>query len=326
MHEPSETKSTFVIIAAVVAVLVVFAAVTYLLLQDTKEDPTVTASYKNLRKKKAVIELPMPEDISADFRLDNSGQWVANGPVTDKELKKLAQSEPTIQSLNIVGGEISPEGFKLLRGKNLHSLRLEFMELTPAHADALSTLRDLEYLDLRDKSIDDDFIDHLKCDPRKLTSLHMWLAKVTKQGIETIVTRYPDLTDFANGNDRKFDNAGLALLARLKKLTVLEVNSSAVDKEAVLAFVKSHPKITQLHIADLNVDDAYVAKLPKYLTSLDLSYNPITDKSIATISQMKKLRTFRLNGKTMVTIEGINKLKKALPLTQVLATSSNEAI
>lgn len=326
MHDLRDSKSTFIIIAAVVAVLIVFSAVTYILLQDTKEDPTVTASYKNLNKKERVLELPMPEDISADFRLDNGGRWVANGPVTDNELKKLAQSEPSIQSLHIVGGEISPEGFKLLKDKNVRGIRLEYMELTPAHADALSTLPDLESVDLRDKSIDDDFIDHLKCDPRKLTSIHMWQAKVTNQGLETIVSRYPDLTDFANGNDRNFNDGGLAIVARLKKLTILEVNSSPVTKEAVLAFVKSHPKINQLHIADLNVDDDYVAKLPKYLISLDLSYNPITDRSIATISQMKKLKTFRLNGKTMVTIEGINKLKKALPTTYVLATKSNEAI
>lgn len=298
-------------------------AVLFILLTDTKEDRTTAeATFKALNTNRDV-ELPMPEDISADFRLDNSGNWVANGPVTDKELEKLLNKEGDIQSLHIVGGEISPEGLKRLKDRHVRGLRLEYMELTPAHADALSILPDLEYLNLRDKSIDDEFIEHLKCNPQKLTSIHLFTAKTTNKGVETIVTRFPSLTDFADANNPRFNDAGLAMLKRLKKLDTLEVNSSSVDKESLLAFVKSNPTIKKLFIADLNVDDAYVAKLPKYLTELDLSHNPITDESIESILKMKKLKVFRLNGKTMVSVEALGKLKKALPFCTVLATKDN---
>src|SRR5262249_32707724 len=116
---------------------------------DSKEDPSITASYKSLNKELA-HESPLPDDISADFRWTNEGRWVANGPVTDKELEKLAKRVRSIPQIEMIGAEISADGMKSLTNRGVRSIRLEYMEMNPQFADVLSTYRDLEILELRD--------------------------------------------------------------------------------------------------------------------------------------------------------------------------------
>jgi len=57
---------------------------------EPKADPTITASYKSLSNK-LKHESPLLVELTADFQLTRDEHWVANGPVKDKQLEKLAE-------------------------------------------------------------------------------------------------------------------------------------------------------------------------------------------------------------------------------------------
>jgi hypothetical protein len=109
------------------------------------------------------------------------------------------------------------------------------------------------------------------------------------------------------------------LLKGAKNLAWIDVSGTSVSKEAVLSFLNK-TKLRGLGIADLQIDDAYVARLPANLVTLDLSFNPVTDAALDSIAtRMKGLKELRLTNKTKVTPAGLDKLQKRLPFCKIVA-------
>lgn len=307
-----------IVVAAVVAMDLAMLAIFFIVRTDTKEDPTITASYKSLNKK-LKLSSPLPPDLTADFLKSRDGHWIANGPVKDKELRELAAKQPVLDAVYMSGGEITADGLESLVGKNVRKLKIHYTPLDEKFAETISKLKELDRLDLREKSVDDDVVCHLTGLP-KLNELLLKEARITKVGVQHIVSNFPQLGSVEITDDPNFDDECFFLLKGLKNLRRVHIDGTAVTEDAILSFLNTQKKIEDLGIADLHLDDQFVAKLPTNLQGLDLSYNPITDASIETLGRMKNLVTFKIVGKTMVTTDGLQRLRKLLPGCKTFCT------
>lgn len=322
MFKSDHSKSSFLIFAAIGFVSLLALAIYIVLRTDSAVDPAVTASYQSLRKS-TKRESPLPDELTADFQRSREGDWVGNGPVKDEQLENLARKHQILDKVIIIGGEISAKGLASLRQRHVRSLKVHYNELDRSCFEVVSSLKELESLDIRDKQIDDSLIVHLSGLP-SLKELILKNSQLTISGVKHVVTTFPNLEHIGFVDAPHFDDDCLALLKGLKRLRDIDVSGTSVSENALLDFLRNE-KIDEVGIADLNLDDRFVAKLPGRLRALDLSHNPITDATIETIGRMKNLESFRLVGKSMVTTDGLERLQKQLPGCKVYCTKKNRS-
>lgn len=320
MFKSDNSKSLLLVIAAIGLVSFLVLATYIVLGTDSAVDPTVTASYQSLRKS-TKRESPLPDELTADFQRSREGDWVGNGPVKDEQLENLAARNQILDKVVVIGGEMSAKGLASLRDRRVRSLKVHYTELDRSCLEVVSSLKELERLDIRDKHLDDGLVVYLSGLPN-LEELKLRNSQLTISGVKHVVTTFPNLEHVGFVDIPHFDDDCLALLKGLKKLREIDVSGTSVSENALLDFLKNE-KIDEVGIADLHLDDRFVAKLPGRLKALDLSHNPITDASIATVGRMKNLESFRLVGKSMVTTDGLERLKKQLPECKIYCTKKS---
>ena len=166
------------------------------------------------------------------------------------------------------------------------------------------------------------------------------------ESLLTLVAGLPDVTQLGIQNPKMTD-AGMALVAKLTKLTVLNVSSSAVGDRGVEAItalthlqqlglkgtkitnaaIPSIARLTalvNLNVADTQVTDAGIAPLATlaHLESVSLANDAITDAALPLLARSPSLAGLNLSG-TKITDAGLASLKPLGRLTKLNVTKTS---
>jgi serine/threonine protein kinase len=110
--------------------------------------------------------------------------------------------------------------------------------------------------------------------------------------------------------------APLTKMSRMKFFGVIKYDFKDKDLKHLKSLNKLYDlRLVQLGLHDFDADKLLVSKL-KYL---DLSCNPITDKTVAKLASVKTLKRIDLTGCDNVTADGINQLQAKLPKCEIIS-------
>jgi hypothetical protein len=191
----------------------------------------------------------------------------------------------------------------LSRAASITGLDLEATQVTDAGLRHVGRLMNLTRLNLRDCPITDGGLAHLR-DLKRLQTLNLQGNK-TEQSVR--------ITD-----------AGLAHLAGLKELRSLNLTCAAVTN-AGMVYLTGLAHMKELCLADTQVGDDGLAPLAgmKNLERLNLWHvRRVTDAGLRHLRGLQSLR-FLVLIHTMVTLDGVEGLKKDLPSVQVRLTNAD---
>ena len=116
---------------------------------------------------------------------------------------------------------------------------------------------------------------------------------------------------------------GLQCLSRLPNLQSLLVGYGSFSEKG-LAHLRSNQKLTRLWLHGCELQDAglvHLASLP-LLNDLLLTASTVTDAAIPHLSQLGSLKNLELDD-TNMTLEGVERLREALPNCRIEATFNN---
>ncbi len=219
------------------------------------------------------------------------GVWYADRSVRDKEVAMLS-------GLKIF--DISFEGN--------HNIKVAAME-------TISRLP-LGKLCLRDTNIGDESIKFIN-KIENLTYLDLQESLVTDEGIEQLSSKLP-LEHLDVKSLRGLTNRGLKYIIRTyPKLNLLSISSSGINGEGVRLLPSLH-QLGILRISGLElVDDDIVNISTLKLRSLDISNNPITDRSLDMVRKIATLRSLNLEICPSITSEAREKLRRIMVNTKI---------
>jgi hypothetical protein len=158
----------------------------------------------------------------------------------------------------------------------------------------LAKIPDLRRVSLNGERIADDALGYVG-QSKTLTWLSLWETHATDEGL-TKVSQLPEL-EFLMIHSRDFKNG---------------ITARSIPELAKL------PKLKQLHLGRLPLDDSSLAALEKYksLEHLSVGDMPLTDACIEHLQKLKQLKRLEISGVKM-TPAGFEKLKQALPNAKV---------
>ena len=124
------------------------------------------------------------------------------------------------------------------------------------------------------------------------------------------------------GNGTRITDIGLEALQNAKRLSVISLTGSAVSAKGIMSLARL-PKLTELNLSGARtVDDAAMTALKSSpgLVSLGLDNTSITDAGLAEIVSIRSLKSLSVNG-TSITAQGLAMLVKSMPDLEVLHLS-----
>ncbi|MFO1486726.1 MAG: protein kinase [Verrucomicrobiaceae bacterium] len=188
----------------------------------------------------------------------------------------------------------------------LRELILNRNLVTDAGLAFLPPLPSLSTLGLHECSLTDDCFTHLAKQPA-LTNLDVGYNKISGTGLN----RFPGaaaLTSLSIGSSSLTDE-GLQAFTQCKALTSLDLSSSGTSKCTSLAPLAELPSLRSLRLLH-DTTDALVQSLAKatQITSLDLTYAPISDFALDNIGSMTSLEELSFYGCKNLTDSGYLKL------------------
>jgi Leucine-rich repeat (LRR) protein len=275
-----------------------------------------------------------------EVRLDGAG-------IDDSLLPDLA-SIPSVREILLENTSVTDAGLARLDGPaDLEVLWLSGARVTDAGLRSIARLRKLEILDLnRNVGVTNDGLRVLSENQTGLTHLMVGDTSVTDEGLVHL-TKFRRLVGFQiGGQGAKLTDAGLARIAEVPQLEVLNVRGSSITDAGLEKLAKLEKlrwlqasttaitddglrhlgKIKSLQYLDLRITritDAgliHLAALPA-LEHLSLDSTPLTDEGLQHLHGLKSLKVLSIRG-TNVTAEGVAELKATLPASTVVRAGS----
>lgn len=265
------------------------------------------------------------------------GKGGRNEAVNDAWLAKLAQAT-TVKKLDLSNCAIQGEGLRHLKAlAGLRELALTLTPVADAALEHLAGFTELRNLSLASTQCTGTGFSHLK-GLAKLETVNFHFTPLNDAGLAAIAeVPIADRLWFAH---TRFTDAGAVALAKQTRLKRCGIGSTLKESsgEAVAALVKAPiedlalldnqatpvglahaAKIATLKVLDAShaptVTDASlpaIAALPQ-LAEFRLGSAQITDQGLQQLAASKSLKKLTLSGLKMVTPDGVNRLREALP-------------
>jgi len=188
--------------------------------------------------------------------------------VTDQGLAVL-RSWKKLKRLNLRGTKITDSTLQLLNGLTaLESLDIGFAQVTDSGLSQLSALSQLKNFSLGGNKLTDAGLQALRLMPlitdldlsgAQRTDSGLWSVSLTESGLETIATLH-DL-EHLRLNGINISTRGLNLMAGLKKLSRLDLQSCSRINDDVVPILKSFPALKIVDLTATAVTDQGIAQL-----------------------------------------------------------------
>lgn len=298
-----------ILIVCVAIALTVAMALALINFLEPPRDKSVQASYKNLAKKQKTSS-PFPDQLTATFRR-LSDRWAANGPATNDDLIKLCNLQQ-VDSLQLEYTDINAAGLETLSREPITRLIIAGQSIEVPEARAISKMKGLTRLEIANsKSTSDEVIANLGQLP-KLKMLTVRHCGITDSGVATMAKNFKSVEAF-DIMDNKVSDGCLRSIKSLPALNSLNLSCTNVTNEGVKNFMTSEFK-GGFHGADLGIKDDAVEKIAKsHCWNLNISGNPITDKSLKMLVGLKGLQHLSASNCPLLTRSGINFFKRRRP-------------
>ncbi|MBX9693079.1 MAG: hypothetical protein K2Z81_11890 [Cyanobacteria bacterium] len=315
------SPTALIICLSIVAILAA-AVVVMLTARENTPEKGVAESYKNLRKK-LDHESPFPKELTAEFmRIESC--WMANGPVSDEQLRKLASAQERISAIEMVQSNITSQGLAYLKNKHVKAIKLEQIDLTPEFGPVLSSLHEVTCLNLSDQTATDDVF----CGLSGMTQLEKLVVRggsITSRGLECVARAAPNITYLDLEMCPSLDNSIVTPLKKFKHLRSLGISCTPIDQKGVLKIAREVNAIQHMALQRLNFTDVGLQMLPlDKFTHLDLCFTPLTDDCLKTLAKMKRLSKVDLVGCKDITPEGLKWLKSKKPNLDIAVVSKSK--
>jgi len=204
------------------------------------------------------------------------------------ELTRLILHEPGLHGAGLAG---------LSHSRNLELLSLARTGIDDAGTTPIGDARSLTGLDLSGcLGITGKKLGFLR-GMTVLSRVDLSNSGITDAGLKTLSEGSPSLSELNLRGCRNVTDAGLEWIARLPQLAILDLSQTNVTGTG-LHFLKGHPRLGNLFLADTKLDDAAIPSFVEIpaLKSLDVSRTRIDGARLPPLAACKKLGSLSLAG------------------------------
>lgn len=285
---------------------------------DEREDAVKTRSLQKsiVRALKKKEEKLFPEGEYTVTFTQKDGYWFTTALVSDRDLIRLCQ-EKAVDRLMMRYCEITAAGYTRLKQEPLVDLNLFKPHLNSEILSTISTFPQLKALTLRDnKRINDDLIKHLT-GPASLEELTFKNTRIGDEGLAHIAETFPSLKVLDLRACRRVSPRGLSYLSRLEALDDLNLSNIEIKMDGIkeLARLKN---LHKLGLVSCILDDKKLLVLKDLpLSDLDLSENPLTNKSLEILASIKSLKELKLRYCPSIERSAVINFNKRRPAIEV---------
>lgn len=244
MSERASGKRQVVVLILVSLLFLAIGVAVTLPLFHSEDKAATDASYNYLRKGTNPPSL-LPDDLAATIVKEKEA-WVANGPVTEKQLAEFARAHKPVDQLKLRSSDVGAQELAALKDCGLTLLRVHNSDLDREALQTLSSIESLRGLVLDDNRMTTGFIRSLT-GPAGLKSLAVSRNEVDRRFLEHLQRAFPalEVLDLSRTLIKSEDLAVLTAQPKLLKLRLYGCpNISAADAAALR---KKVPKLTVYH-------------------------------------------------------------------------------
>ncbi len=230
-----------------------------------------------------------------------SGNWIADSSVTDQDLALLTEI-PAISQIYFEGNHnITRNGIESLAKLPIGRLTLRETEIGDDSIPVINTMKNLTYLDVYECRITEQGIMKLKPNPNLIHLNVKKMDSLTGVGLKYIVDSFPNL-DFLSLSSTGVEHESIKLVTRLKKLSTLE-------------------------LAALELKDDDVSCLASMsIRGMDITNNPITDKSLTMLKKITTLKSIFLDYCLYLTPQGLQDFRTTMKNTKVSSEEGKKRV
>lgn len=223
-----------------------------------------------------------------------------NTRITDRALTTLA-AHGGIERLDLSGTAVTDAGIQRVAGMSrLTSLDLRDTQVTHSGLELVGRMPNLKVLELGGPLIDDRAIEHLR--KLQLAWIGARRTNVTDKALD-LLAEMP--LRHAYFEDSPITDAGMAALAKVRSLSILDVSGTRITDAGLAAF-EGHGRLSAIDAGDTSIGDEGIRHISGLagLTALEIPNTAVTDEGLRYLVNSTKLNSLNLRG-TAVTDEGI---------------------
>ena len=235
-------------------------------------------------------------------------------PLTDSDIKNLAQLKPEIYRLGIGQARITDKGIQYLSTiTSLRSLNIDSAPITDKSCPLLAKLNNLSTLSLEKTVISDTCISEL-VKMKSLTHLFINDTAINGSGFKHFKSKIDEIY----ASRTHLNDAGLKFIGNMTQLRHLNISGTRITDKGLL-HLSGIKDLQHLDLRDTAITSKGIINLlakTRTLITLHLAKTNLTDEVIDSLSLATTLKDLTLYN-TEITAEAITKLRAALPNTQI---------
>lgn len=285
-------------------------------LQECKIDRQTLLSISSCPSLEVVRLSGVTENEPADFQLLNKLEKLQELDLSGtnvRDLDLVALSNLTnLKTLNLYKCQsITGSSLKAVKSStNLATVSLGRTRLQLEYLRDLSGLP-ITNINLSKLKVNDKSLTPLLSMP--LTILNLEDTTVTDKELIVIAKSLNNLNDLYTQGCKNIDGSFLKHIDKLPRLRILSLRASGIKKNS-LKYLSRSKSITNLDLSDLSIRDSDlvpILKLP--LIELALENNPVTDKGLMKLAQVRTLKKIHLKKCAGITSNGRKSFNKLMP-------------
>jgi len=239
--------------------------------------------------------------------------------VSDKSGSFL-RAATQLESLDIGGTRIGSVGVAIVSGlTRLRFLSLRRLRFEEYHLADFANLKAMRHLDLGETGVTSDVAPYLD-KMTELAELYLDTTSIEDEAVVAIAARHAGLR-VLHLDDNALGEAAARALAGLTDLSELTLGETGLPEAQVAAILAALPRLEVLDLSSLQLSDAIAPAIAQlvHLHTLDLSKNEISDRGLAALHPLRRLRVLGLQS-TRVT-RSRKEILAAFPGLQDLVTN-----